>query len=263
MKQSFNPEHLRLLKGLGLNEVQAKLYLTSLTHGLLSALELSRLTGINRQQIYEAAEGLVALGLYDITRKQRRKYVPADPAKLLKLGRQRAAELESFISGLTAAVPDFEALAVPKKRKVVVKYYEGIEKLRQAYENELEVSKQTEVLSFTGSIEDTFKFFSDAYWDTWNKKFVTYGSKSRMLVHNSKAARETATHDRTYRRETRYLDLFPIKVNIDVFNDVVLVVSFYDELALWIESPILAQAYRIMFNTFWELAKPYEKQSVV
>lgn len=258
MNKSFNEKQLEILGELGLSKIQAILYLTSLKHGVLSVLELSKLTKINRQQIYGEAEKLVEHGIYELTRKDRRKYIAANPAKLIKVGKEKIDETEEILTKLSAILPQFEALAAPKKNKAVVKHFEGLPKIREAYEQELEASKNTEVLSFAGSIDDVFEFFPESYWDKWNKKFIKYESRSRMLVHNSEAARKTADYDQQYKRETRWLQNFPLKSNIDVFNNTVLVVSFYDEVAIWIESHMLAQSYRIMFNILWELAKPFK-----
>ena len=258
MKNSFNEKQLEILSELGFSRIQAILYLTSLSNGVLSVLELSKITKINRQQIYAEAEKLVDLGIYELTRKQGRKYIPANPAELVKVGKKKIDETEEILTKLSAILPQFEALSTPKKNKVVVKYFEGLPKIREAYEEELEASKNTEILSFAGSIDNIFEFFPEAYWDKWNKKFVKYDSRTRMLVHNSDIARKTAENDKQYKREIRWLENFPMKVNIDVFNNTVLVVSFYDEIAIWIESHVLAQSYRIMFNTLWELSKPFK-----
>ena len=258
MKNTFSEKQLEILSELGLSRIQATLYLTSLKHGILSVLELSKITKINRQQIYAEAEKLVDLGIYELTRKQGRKYIPANPAKLVKVGEKKIDETEEILTKLSAILPQFEALSTPKKNKVIVKYFEGMPKIREAYEEEWEASKDTEVLSFAGSIDNVFDFFPESYWDKWNKKFIKHNSKSRMLVHNSDIARKTAEYDKQYKRETRWLQNFPLKVNIDVFNDTVLIVSFYDEIAIWAESPMLSQSYRIMFNTLWELAKPFK-----
>ncbi len=259
MKNLFAEKQLDILMELGLSRIQAVLYLTSLKHGTLSVLELSRMTKMNRQRIYEEAEKLVELGMYEVTRRQRRKYIAADPSKLVKVGKKKISETEATLSKLSGMLPQFEALAVPKKNKVVVKYFEGMAKIHEAYEDELDASKNTEVLSFAGSIDDIFAFFSESYWDKWNKKFIKHDSKSRMLVHHSDAARKTAEYDTHYKRETRWLQHFALKVNIDVFNNTVLVVSFYDEMAMWVESAVLAQSYRLMFNTMWELGKPFKR----
>lgn len=190
MKYSFSEKQLEILSELGLSKIQAILYLTSLKYGILSVLELSKITKINRQQIYTEAEKLVDLGIYELTRKQGKKYIPANPGNLVRVGRRKIDELENILTKVSMILPQLEALSTPKKNKVIIKYFEGMSKIREAYETELEASKNTEVLSFAGSIDNVF-------------------------------------------------------------------VSFQDEIAIWIEGYVLAQSYRIMFNTFWELAKPY------
>ena len=137
-----------------------------------------------------------------------------------------------------------------------MKYYEGIDRVKKAYKDELEVCKNTEILSAAGSIDDVFKFFPENYWDRWNKQFVNQKSTSKMLVHDSDVARKTSRFDKEYNRETRFLEYFPLKVNIDIFKNVVLIVSYYDELALWIESKILADSCRILFHSLWKTATP-------
>ena len=51
--KNLGQKELKVLKELGLTDTQITLYLTSLKSGILSVLELSKLTKINRQQIYE------------------------------------------------------------------------------------------------------------------------------------------------------------------------------------------------------------------
>ncbi|MFA5124666.1 MAG: helix-turn-helix domain-containing protein [Patescibacteria group bacterium] len=258
MITALNKEQLEILSRLGLSKIQATLYLTSLKHGVLSVLELSKLTKINRQQIYSEAEELIELGIYELTRKQGRKYIPANPDKLIKIGKKKINETERILTELSAILPNLEALSTQKKNKIIIRYFEGIPKIKEAYEEELKVSKNTEVLSLAGLIDDIFEFLPESYWDEWNKKFVKHDSRSRMLVHNSEAARRTIENDKQYKRETRWIEKFPLKVNIDIFNNTVLIVSFHDEIAIWIESHILAQSYRIIFNTLWELSKPFK-----
>lgn len=258
MKALFPNKQIDILLGLGLNKIQVILYLTVLKHGTSSVLELSKLTGISRQQIYDETGGLVDKGLLEATNKQRRKYIAAGPRKLIKLGETKINETRESLEELTSILPLLETLPIRKKNKIVIKYFEGLDKIREAYGEELDVSKGIEVLSLAGSIDNIFEFFPETYWDRWNKKFIKQNSKSRMIVHNSDIAKQTSNKDQIYNRETRYLQEFSLKVNIDIFNNTILIVSFHDETAVWIESDVLAQSYRIMFETLWQLSKTFK-----
>ncbi|KKU67849.1 MAG: Transcriptional regulator, TrmB [Parcubacteria group bacterium GW2011_GWA2_47_16] len=258
MLKDFTNKQLEPLLELGLTKTQGVIYLSALKHGVQSVLELSKITGINRQQIYEETEKLLNLGLLEITRKQRRKYIAANPNKLLKISKENIHKAEGVFEKVAASLPLLESLPKLNSRKTDIVYFEGAEKIREAYEKELDACKNTEVLSFVGSIEDIYEFFPETFWKKWNKTFVQQKSSSRMLVHKSEAAQEAARHDEEYKRETRYLENFPLKLNIDVFNNTVLILSFYDKKAIWIESEVAASSYRIMFETFWGLAKNFE-----
>lgn len=258
MKSPFSETQLGAVEDLGLTRVQANLYLTALKHGISSVLELSKLTGLSRQRIYEEAEKLKDIGLFEVTRRDRRKYIPASPRKLAVITRRKIEELQTKEGELNAIIPSLENLILPTKNKVVVKYYEGLEQIKEAYSNELELAKNTEGLSFSGSLEDAFKFFPETYWNKWNSEFAKHDSKARILVHNSASAEKFARDDKKYKRETRYLDNFPLKTNIDVFRNVVFIISYYDELGIWIESHTVAQTYRLLFESLWSSAKSFK-----
>lgn len=258
MKNAFTEDQIKALTGLGISRLQSILYLTSLRYGVLSVLELSQKTGITRQQIYEEAEKLVGLGLYDITRKDRRKYIPALPTKLISVGKRKIEESEMIMAQLANILPSLESLTLPKKNRVTLKYYEGIDRIREGYEDELLLAKGAEIISFAGSLDDIFKFFPEQYWDRWNKTLAKQKGNARMLVHYSKTAEKSASFDAEYNRETRYLHSFPMKANIDVFQNIAYLVSPYDELGIWVESPMIANSYRIIFDSLWDLATPFD-----
>jgi sugar-specific transcriptional regulator TrmB len=263
MDQNLTEKQKKVLYDLGLGKIQTQLYLCSLKQGVLSVLELSRLTKINRQQIYQAAEELVDLGLYDITRKRGRKYIPASASKLAVLNKKKMQGLEDNISALNALIPILENISVKNNDRVIVKYYEGLEKIKEAYQAELRASHNSEGVSFVGSLDHTYKYFPHSFWDQFNKKYVQAKNNSKMLVHYSDLALAAVKDDRKYRRETRYLNRFPLKVNIDIFNATVLLISFEEELAIWIESPVLASSCRILFYALWAQAKEFKKEPML
>lgn len=250
MKAGLTP-----LLRLGLTKNQVVIYGTLLQEGLLTASELARITNINRQQIYADTEKLVELGLLDITKKQQRKFIAAKATSLLSLAEKQQAEAAKTQDLIRQSLPFFESLSSHSSPQAQIKYFEGLAKIRDAYEQELAACRSTEVLSFVGSVEDLYAFFPEQFWNKWNTRFVAQKNRSKILVHDSNAARETAKHDGTYKRETRLLKDFPLKVNIDVFGNNVLIVSVHDQLATWIESSAIADSYRILFQTCWQQAK--------
>lgn len=256
IKTRFTEAQLTPLLEFGLTRAQCILYLTSLKYGILSVLELAKYTGINRQQIYTEAESMIKLGVYDTTRTQGRKYIAASPSKLVRLKETNIQAAQESLKNLADFVPELESLSSAKKYKTLIRHFEGLDRIKEAYEEELAQAKNTEVLSFAGSLEHHYTYFPASYWDKWNKQFAKQKSTSRMLAHDSETARSDAQKDSVYNRETRALTQFPLKVNIDVFINTVLIVSPAEETALWIESQATAESYRMLFNTLWQFAKP-------
>lgn len=242
---------------LGLTKNQALLYVATLEQGLITATELSRRTKINRQQVYADTERLIELGLLDITKKKQRKFIAATPASLASLAEKQQAEAARTTETVKQHLPFFESIRPSGGTQANISYFEGLGRIRDAYLKELNACHNTEVLSFVGSVDDLYKFFPEDFWTKWNKRFVSQKNKSKMLVHESLTARETTKNDSLYARETRFLMSFPLKVNIDIFGNTVLVVSVYDELAMWIDSQIMADSYRILFQTCWQNAQSF------
>lgn len=258
MKLPWKKSDLETLLALGLTQNQASIYLTALNRGFVTASEIATTTGINRQQVYADTQKLMDLGLLDITRKQRRKFIAAEPRMLAQLAEKNISRANEAAQKIAQTIPFLETLRTSTKTpQVDARYFEGMKRLHDAYLQELEACRGVEVLSFVGSVEDLYKFFPESYWKTWNEKFIAQKNSSKMLVQDSQQARETVKLDPLYRRETRHISPFPLKVNVDVFGDVVLIISFYDELALWINSPIIADSYRILFKTCWNFAEPF------
>ncbi len=260
MTKKVTERDIEALTSIGLTKTQATIYLTALTHGMLSVLDLSKKTGIHRQQLYEACEKLVEMGLLDATSKRNRKYIPARPGKLVEFGKERATRLHEATDVVHTLLPQLEKFAVAgKANKIVTRHYEGLTRLKDAYDEELHAAKGLEIFCLGGALEDMYEFFPEHYWDKWNKKYAKNGVPSKMIVHDTPEGRKAFGFDATYKRDTRVLKDFPLKINIDVFGSNVLMVSPYDALAIWIESRVVADSYRALFEALWSKAEKPKK----
>jgi sugar-specific transcriptional regulator TrmB len=243
------------LHAIGITGSQVDIYISILKHPLVSVVELSKITGKNRQQIYNDAEKLIERGLLERTNKIKRKYLASTPSKILDLAKDNEIRAVETLEKISEVIPYLENIMGNYKTNISTKFYEGDMQITEAYQKELAVSKNTQVLSLVGEIEEVFEMFPEDYWEKWHRKFVKNGSNSRMIVNDTKTARKSSEYDLKYKRETRYIVGFKLKINIDVFGNNVLLVSFRDKFAIWIESEIVASSYRTMFETIWNIAK--------
>jgi predicted transcriptional regulator len=166
------------LKAFGLLDKEVAVYLQLLKSGILTPLELSRLTKINRTSIYRAIEKLVQKGL--ITEKIEQnstKYCAMDPEylnTLLKEEKNRVLQIETFLPN---TINDLENLRNEGSAPVSVKYYRGIEGLKQVLWN---ILKSNDGKGVVGYARDLMENHMDAvFMENWRdeickRNIVTY-----------------------------------------------------------------------------------------
>lgn len=244
------------LKSIGITDSQSDVYLAILKHPAASVLELARITGKNRQQIYNDAEKLMELGLLEKTNKQKRKYIASNPEKILEIAQERKERAEETVQKISKLMPEIEDVAKSYKTQIFTKFYEGDLQIAQAFEKECTVSMGQTVYTICGEIDEAFQSFPEDFWQKWYKKFnKKKGSAVKMIVTDTPVGRRSSEqYDASYNRECRFIKNFQVKVNIEIFGDHVLLVAFKDKFAVLIESAIVAASYRALFDTLWKQA---------
>jgi predicted transcriptional regulator len=244
----------KTLRHLGLSDTQIKIYFSILQNPGISISDISKNINSNRQQIYNDTDKLISFGLVDKTKRGGRTFIPANPQRLLELAKNKESDAKESVEEITEIIPRLELLKGSFSTKMTIRYYEGLKQIEDAYNTELLQSKNAEILSFAGSVDEIFKYFPEEYWQKWNKKFVTNNNSSRMLTDSTEISKMTREHDTSYNRQTKSVAGLNMKVNIDVFENNVLIVSFQDKSAVWIESRVVADSYRTLFESLWRTA---------
>lgn len=247
----------KALQDIGLSDSQALTYTAILKNPLSSVADVAKIIGKNRQQIYNDAERLSEMGLLERTSKNKRKYIVSGLEKIVEIAKEREDKAKEVLGKVSQMVPELQKVAGSYRTAFKTKFYEGERGMDEAYAYELRISKGETLLSLVGEIEEVFEIFPEEYWKKWNARFRKQGSNCKMLVSNTKAARETVKNDKSYGRDTRFIEGFGLKATIDVVKNTVLIVSYKDRFALVIESEVVASSYRIMFETLWKLGKKF------
>lgn len=237
----------KALKQFGLNQKQAQIYLATLELGSAPVNKIAKKAGIPRSSSYDVLEELVKMGVASqMTKKKIKYFAVEDPKKIVNLAKQRADALESALPGLNAIY----GLA---KKRPQVRFFQGLESLKQIFEEIVEDGK--ELLTF-GSADDLFTAMGEYHFN-FVKRRVKKKIFVRAIVRDTKKARERQTIGSKELREIRLVsDNYPYQGLTFIFGNKIAFISFINEyVSVVIESKELTDIQRAMFEHLWDSAK--------
>lgn len=244
---------VQVLRGAGLDEREAQLYVSGLQMGSAAASEYAKAAGINRITAYNTLESLVRRGLFTVERKVRAKcYAPVAPEYLAVEVRKNAEAIEHFL-------PELRSLQGAQYRKPHVRFFEGWEGIRRVYEDTL--TAQTEILNFANST------VVRRHWPKYDTEYVAERVKRgiylRGIAPDDETGRRVHGQDREMLREIRLVpaEEFDFRNEIKVYDHKVAIASFDsgprgvpDLFGMIIESREVAKTLRQIFEMAWRYA---------
>lgn len=237
----------KILEDYGLTKKQAKLYLTCLELGSASVYKISQKASLPRSTCYEVFEDLKEKGLVSTFRKKKVNYYSAEsPKKIIN-------QTEEKINLFKQAMPQFEAIYNSAKIKPSVRFYQGVQGMKQILEEILVEAK--EILGFT-SAEDHFIVLGN-YWPDFVKRRIKLKIPVRSIITESVKAHE---RKKLGLQELRRVKIIPARYQhhglIMIWGKKIAMFSFKKEMmAIVVESEELAQTQRMFFNFTWDLLK--------
>ena len=128
-KQTESSNLAEILKGIGLTDAEASVYLAALSLGSTTVLRLSRATDIKRTTLYSVIESLKQKGLFKIEIKGfKRLFVAENPENLSLVLEKRAKEFKNY-------VPLFASLYNQQRGENSITYHEGLESIKSVYDS--------------------------------------------------------------------------------------------------------------------------------
>jgi sugar-specific transcriptional regulator TrmB len=238
---------IELLKKLGLEQREAKLYLTALEFGPTTIAELASKSGIKRTTIYDFIEPMVAKGLIFTTIKTKRKlYESVKPDELEKIiDRQKEIVKE--------LAPELALLVGEDIRKYKIITYEGIEGTRIVYDDTLKQPKGSEILSYSSFLKAT-DVPSGYLLKDYIRRRVDKKISIKIIAPSSKSKQNEEQTSKPELREVVLVPekLFPINSEISIYGNKITIRSYGNEkLVLVIESQHIADTQRAIFNLLW------------
>lgn len=234
------------LRELGFDEKEAAIYIALLELGPSPASAIAKKTGIKRTGVYYDLEQLRERGYISETiEKNRKKYIAEEPEQIKKIFLQRIERLNQII-------PDLTNLATINLGKPQVRYFVGKEGLKTMLNNSLSLPKKSEILAF---VSDEIEKEIPEYIRTYRKKRIKKKILYRGIIKESKRAKELKKKGKELYFELKLVpeDIFDPKLEINIYGNKIVFASLgYELLGVMIESKIIADAMRQIFNLVWE-----------
>ncbi|MBI3619427.1 hypothetical protein HY213_05350 [Candidatus Peregrinibacteria bacterium] len=248
-----NPQPL--LEQIGLNHHESKVYLQLLQAGEQPASSLGRQTKLPRSTVRGVLEKLCIRGVVRKLYKRHTQYYRCeDPESLLKHLANRMTEDRENIREIQEVLPMLRALH--RKDSVIpkVKYFEGSNGVIEAFNHSLFVEGIEEILFFTSYrfIQHPIILKNDD--DFYIPLRVKKGIRMRVLVGKTDDQRKQY-NDPKELRERRYIPArYALPGNIHIYGNFVVYFSASEteQMAVLVESALMAETMRALFEFMWE-----------
>ena len=245
---------LKALKNLGLTEYEAKSYLTLVSHGTLSASQVSELAGVPYSKIYSVLENLARRGWIEVGSERPKTYSPRAPIEILKIEKVKRLreldELEKFIQ--KELQPIYEKKKPKEKPNIwIIRGVDGTSaKIRDVVEN----AKVELLIAAPKTMEKLVFQFKETLL-----KLLDSGVKIKILVES----RLDAEIPNRVELEVRSRNgMFGGGVIADGREAILILGGFTGSpISIWSDHVGLAQIAKIYFEHLWSSAKPIAFQA--
>lgn len=236
------------LNKMGLNSKEAAIYLAALELGQDTVASIAKKAGVKRPTAYLVLEELQQRGLMStITKSSKKLYSAEEPNKLLGVLAEQQRALKTIL-------PYLEAINNRGSAKPRVRFYEGKEGIRSAYQE----CYQAKDIRYFGSIAEMTKDFR-AELDYFEKISQEKHRIIRDILMDTPDDHAYAKKVARPGYEIRFFpkDAAPFAIDCIILENKVIISSFRPELnAVVIESKNIADGCRAIWNLAWRAAIP-------
>lgn len=237
------------LRQIGFLASETSVYLYLLENGISTPPQISSGTAIARTNCYHILQSLKEKGLIAEQRKGKRKaYMAKDPQALLLSLEQKKEAVEILL-------PDLRALYTTQKNKPKIRFYEGLEEVKEIYWQSLE-AEEIRAIGSTKQLSDLDSQFFIRYQKEVAKRGIVFYD---ILTHASgeKAVQETKSILKgLYDVELLLPQYKDIPTDILLWQDSIALITLQEPIfGTVLTNPLLAQTFKTIFSVMWEKLK--------
>lgn len=237
---------IQILQETGLTEKEALVYSSSLSLGPSSVLSIAKEAGVRRSTVYSVIESLRQKQLMRKEVRGIKEYYSAEDPERLKM------VLENRHEKLLKILPELGALYRLEGAESVIKYYEGVESLKNVYLSMISTVKPGQDYLVLSSIDSAYKFAPDFFPDFLARR-AKLNIKVRMILEDTALARHRGGKGRMANERNRILPKgTKLTTNLVIIPQRVFIHQFEaPTMGMVIENQHIITMHREMFELIW------------
>jgi len=231
----------KTLEKLGLEQKEAKIYLSLLKLNQATATKISEETRIERTLCYSIINKLIDKGLVSYIIQNNVKYFkPAPPEKLMQDLKEKEQELKQIM-------PQLVGLSRLKKEKAKAEIYLGKDGMKTILKDIIKEKKDYIVFGEEGRFQETLPIYSKQFM----KRIEEENIKERVLVKEGKKVIKSKNSMFKYIPN----EYFSPTSTVVYGKKVAIVIWSEPFLTILVENKEVADSYRSYFEMLWKIAR--------
>jgi len=241
----------KALKEIGLSDKECAVLLVLLEKGSMYAAAIAKTAKLNRTTAYGILKELSGKGLASQIKRDGADQWQSIAPELLPgyIERRRDALTESS-KAVENALPQIKLLRTKGKALPKVQFFEGVDGLKQAYEDTLENNKEKRLRDITG-IDAAFNLFDAAWIEYYLKKRAKLGVQCVDLVPDTDWGHKSKLDDEKYIRTTKFLPReHGFDAEVSIYDNKVGIFSYAENnpVAILIEDDTISHMMKTLFD---------------
>lgn len=255
-----NPKIDHVLSDFGLTEPEVAVYRAVLELGARPASIIAQKARLKRGQTYNVLASLIERGIVQEFEKNGVRHFTASPPKsLVSVVENQEMELAARKEKLIDILPELEKLMKPAISRGRVRYYQGVEGVKEIFEDLIRVPGQP--IYALVDFDYTWSLKRDAI-QRWMMSWIKRRKENEIWYYgilNKSAGSDLAVSTReAHKRELKMVQNLHLPVEINVYGPKVAVVSTNEEtMGVVIEHEGLATTLKNLHQAVWSILPQY------
>lgn len=242
-----SPEVLNALLEFGFSEAEIAVYQALLCLGARPASILSSRAGLKRGHTYNVLKSLMQKGIVQESVKDSvRHFSASPPSSLISMLELRTEELTRQKAQLRRVVPELERLRNPLRRDPTVRFFRGIEGIKELYEDMLRFPEQDIRSLLDAQYCWTTRSAASKDWlQAYSRRRVARNIWWKAIVNRSAASDYAVGTRSELKREIKMIQGFDLQVELSIYAHKVALITADEEYSgILIENDAIASLLR-------------------